>query len=280
MPSPKVLVPLVAIALLGFWFWNRSQKKVATRTVAEDAPSAPQIISTGAPEKKADPAEKKELQKAKRQFAEEVSLGLKRLKVTVKGSTLAFRIRPKTDGSGCQVGDFDQIKSLARAADERIFYLSLEPMPGSKGKVQKYPITVSDIAGGVRYDVSLEASSGVSYYGTYLCSFEKKKDGCGDKPSMTPKDWADTGMGKRVLDKGIHFQMLAVRGEDVFLLPSQNWDRDSLKKLQKKLEGGDRNLNAAFAKMRTLMDQLASLPAAAVGDTLELNLPFRSSECR
>lgn len=281
MPSPKVLVPLVLGALAVVWLLSRSKKSAPSHEIPDRSPSAPEILApSAAPEAKTTPKEAQELVQSKKRLGQEVVLGLKRIRVEQAGRKLAFHVRPRTDGSACQVGDFDQIKSLAHSADERIFYLSLEAVAGSSADVQKFPMSVAEIAGGNRFDVHVDQTNDVAYYGVYLCSYEKKKSGCEDKPSMTAKDWRLTAHGKRVLDKNIHFQMLAVRGNEVFLLPSNKWDKESLRKIQKFVEGEGGGLNAAFTKLRTMLGQLSSLPAIVSGNTLELNLPYRGADCR
>lgn len=96
---------------------------------------------------------------------------------------------------------------------------------------------------------------------------------------MTTNDWRAAAQGKRPLDKVIHFQMIAVHTSDVFLLPSNKWDKTSLGNVQKIVTGEESGLEPAFEEMRQRLSQLGSLAATISGSHLELNLPYRGLHC-
>lgn len=279
MPSRRILIAAFVILCLGF-LWKRS-KKVHDRTDRNEArreEKAPQILPNE-PKPSTPAATENAFSSSKKRMGREIALGLKRIDVDVLNSKIRFRLRTKIDGSSCQTGDFDQIKSLVHSPKEKILQLSVEPMPGSEGGVQKFPVNLLEIINGIPFDVQLPISKEPVYYGTYLCTLDKQGHACGKMPSMAGKDWKAASKGVKIPGKNIHFQMLALRGEELFLLPSSNWDKKTLARLQETIEGSKGQLNPAFASMRDRLSHLTSLQGIVSGNALELNLPYRNPDC-
>lgn len=221
----------------------------------------------------------KALTEAKKRATTEIFAGLKRIAARPTDKGLQIQVRPKTDGSACQVGDFDQIKSLTEDANENIFLLTVESMSKKTSRPLVQPLTIAEIALGTPYSLTLSPSKEIEYYGIYLCTARKDRKSCSQKPVTSRKEWRAAARGKTIADRILHFQMMSVRKSEVFLLPSQSWDKTTLLNLQKMLGGDGRKLQAPFQRMHSLMDGLASLSAGIRGPLLELNLPYRGMHC-
>lgn len=275
-----VLPGILGLALL-YWFFRPGREDASTHVPLpaknERAAVKPNILLPGTsatPESSAS-----SLAKARKSYDSMVYAGIKRVPVTSDGKGLLLQMRTKVDGTNCNVGDFDHLKSLVKSADEKIFLLTVEKMEKPRSVVGSYRMGLTDITLGKALGYSIPSSNHLDYYGVYLCSADKSSKSCGGKAPMTVRDWRNASVGKRRLGKAIYFQMIAANKDGLFLLPSDKWDDKTLKGLEKALGEGQTLSKRAYKRMKYMLGRLGSVGASVSGAGLEIVLSYRKADC-
>ncbi len=279
-PVKKAFIPLVLLVIALFYFIKKcsSHSEAPINSAASDNGQGAKttILAPGATSVPEIPPA--HLAEAKKDFMKTIVLGLKPILVAEQGGHLNFHVKPLVEGSGCQIGDFDQIKSLPLKPADKAFLLTVEPLDAG-GKLQRGVYSLNRLVEGIPISVSVPPAKNVDFYGIFLCSARKSSKNCGDKPEMTKKEWAAVAHGKLILDRLLHAQLIAVKKNEAFLFPSDEWDNAHLVALQKQLGINESKPVSALAAWNRHQAVLRSLGATLMGSTVALSLPYRGTQC-
>ncbi|MBC7660624.1 MAG: hypothetical protein H7249_13085 [Chitinophagaceae bacterium] len=229
-------------------------------------------------EARTDPRSHEAIARERQTYSLQLMTGLKQIDAKKSGSTLTFRFGPKSEAVYCLLGDFDFIKGSVNSLTADVMLISIEPLTGDSSKAIRYRVSMKDIAEGKVFNAQLPVESKSKDYGVYLCTDYQKTNVCSSKKLLSSNEWNTAIRSEKELDRVLYYQMLTVAKENVYLIPSKNWDTKSIDNLKARLAPIIQSPES-IDLLKKNIEQLQSVPARVTKDLLELLLPHKASNC-
>lgn len=273
-----------SVLVLGLTAVNYRSKKVASKTVATEAPPIANASSYYEPPKESKPydskAHKAQVARKRAQYAARALLGLKSLELKEVDGLLRIPFRFTPHKVWCQGGDLDTMKYASKDLSANEILISLEPNGSGKGDFLR--TSVAALYNGVEHTFKLQPGSSPQIYGLYICSDSKQGKSCKNKSLKSHAEISNDVSNANGSSKNnyiFYFQPVVFDKNSLEVYKSDDASdafKDSIEAYLEKQKGIDSSeLKAAWKVSKVIR---SSSPEVQ-GGRLQLSLPYNDPRC-
>ncbi|RYZ90075.1 MAG: hypothetical protein EOP04_05045 [Proteobacteria bacterium] len=267
----KILLAIIVV--LGFVLKHNFQRnKLPTEskiTVSKSSIEAPNRIASPQPS-----AQLESTARSVRNHNLIILSGVSPLPVVRKKDNITLELSASLEPRRCQLGDFDFMKSAVSDVQMKNFILSIESLD-QKDFTGAYTLSLEDMIKSKSYSFKLPLGNGA--YGVYLCGAAANGKSCARSAPFADKNtvWQKTARN----DKMFYFQLIVVKDDSLYLVPSERWGQQDIDKLRGQVGSWMDLSSKSLERMAALNSKIRSLPLDSAKQQVHIPLPYRDSAC-